>query len=229
MCNHLAMSRDNIPADAALARLRDACTGVRTSIEDIADLLPEPQGKPRSGTIGRHAPESSEPWQGEAAAVYWAIHFGARRLEEDMRHAAGIPPHDPARGGSNANTNFALTAIADLGVSVPEPHLRDAMRQVERWANMIGRLSDIDQADMWTPVPRQPGAMPPACPYCGLFTLRMSIRREIVRCFNPPCRDNDNHPPVARMERGRLTGDGMLVFGDGTVIHYRGEAAETAA
>jgi hypothetical protein len=60
-----------------------------------------------------------------------------------------------------------------------------------------------------------------------MFTLRMAVRREIVRCFNPACRDNDGHAPVARMERGRLTGDGMLVFADTTVVHYREEVAET--
>jgi hypothetical protein len=60
-----------------------------------------------------------------------------------------------------------------------------------------------------------------------MFTLRMAVRREIVRCFNPACRDNDGLAPVARMERGRLTGDGMLVFADTTVVHYREEVAET--
>ena len=229
------MTRDNtrLTADAAAARLRTACGDVRRTLGDIEALLPEPQGKPRSGTIGRHAPESSEPWQGEAAAVYWTVHAGARRLEDECRTAIGLGPHDPPRGGSLLNTAYALNGIAETATLLPDATgndttpLKSALRRVEHWAAMIGRLSDIDQADTWVPVPRQPGAMPPACPYCEMFTLRMTVRREIVRCFNPACRDADGRPPTARMERGQLTGDGMLVFADSTVVHYRGEAAET--
>lgn len=212
-------------ADAA--RLTTAVRDVRKALSDVADLLPEPQGRPRSGTIGRHAPESSEPWQGEAAAVYWTVHFGARRVEDDCRTDIGLPPHSPARGGSDSNTYAALTAIGNHGPTLTAATLKAVRRTVEGWATAIDRLSDIDQADVWVPVPRTPGALPPACPYCALFTLRMTVRREIVRCFNPACRDSDNRPPIARMERGQLTGDGMLVFADQTVIHYRGEAAET--
>lgn len=212
-------------ADAA--RLTTAVADVRKALPDVAALLPEPQGRPRSGTIGRHAPESSEPWQGEAAAVYWTVHFGARRIEDTCRADIGLTAHTPARGGSDSNTDAALIAIGNHGPTLTADTLKTVRRTVEGWATAIDRLSDIDQADVWVPVPRTPGALPPACPYCTMFTLRMTIRREIVRCFNPACRDGDNRPPIAHMERGRYSGDGMLVFADQTVIHYRGEAAET--
>ena len=214
-------------ATADVARLTTACTDVRKALADVAALLPEPQGRPRSGTIGRHAPEGSEPWQGEAAAVYWTIHFGARNLEDACRYAIGLKPLTPRRGGSADNTDEALKTIGNYGPTLPADMLGEVRRRVESWATSIDQLSDIDLADVWVPVPRQPGALPPACPYCQLFTLRMTVRREIVRCFNPPCRDTAGVPPVARMERGKLTGDGMLVFNDSTVIHYRGEVAET--
>lgn len=214
-------------ASADAARLTTACTDVRKALPDVRALLPEPQGRAKTGTIGRHPPESSEPWQGTAAAVYWNIHFGARNLEDECRAAIGLEPHTPRRGGSSANTDEALRAIAACTTSLDPPMLAAVRRRVESWSTSIYQLPDIDLADLWTPVPRQPGALPPACPYCGLFTLRMTVRREIVRCFNPPCRDADDRPPTARMERGRLTGDGMLVFNDSTVVHYRGEAAET--
>lgn len=214
-------------ADADAARLTAACTDVRKSLADVAALLPEQQGKPRVGTIGRHPPESAEPWQGEAAAAYWTIHFGARNVEDVCREHVGLPPLRPRRGGSSANTDEALRMIANCAPTLPADILRAVRARVEKWATMIEQLSDIDLADVWVPVPRQPGALPPACPYCTLFTLRMTVRREIVRCFNPACRDADGRPPIARMERGRLTGDGMLVFADQTVVHYRGEAAET--
>jgi hypothetical protein len=202
------------------ARIITAIADIQSGLTQVAALLPEPQGRPRTGTIGRHSPEGSEPWQGAAAAVYWSIHFGVRRLEDTLRATLGLDPAN--RGGSTANTDHALIAIINCAPSLNTHDLRDARTQVERWATAITQLPDIDLADVWVPVPRQPGALPPACPYCENFTLRMTVRRELVRCFNPACRDHDGRPPVARMERGRLTGDGMLVFGDQTVIHYRG-------
>lgn len=212
-------------ADAA--RLTAACITVITAITDVAALLPEPQGKPRTGTIGRHPPESSAPWQGEAAACYWTIHAGARHLENECRADIGLPPLSPARGGSDTNTRLALQAVAALAPTMTAHTLAAARRRVEGWDTTIGRLPDIDHADVWVPVPRQPGALPPACPYCTLFTLRMTVRREIVRCFNPACRDGDGRAPAARMERNKVNGDGVLVFADQTVVHYREEAAET--
>lgn len=201
------------------ARIIAAVADIQSGLTQVAALLPEPQGRPRTGTIGRHSPEGSEPWQGAAAAVYWGIHFGVRRLEDDLRAHHNLPPGN--RGGSNSNTDYAFVAIINYAPTLPTGLLRDVRAQVERWATAITQLPDIDLADVWVPVPRQPGALPPACPYCENFTLRMTVRRELVRCFNPACRDHDGRPPVARMERGRLTGDGMLVFGDQTVIHYR--------
>lgn len=213
-------------AAADTARLSDAISHVRTYLTDVAALLPEPHGKPRIGTIGRSAPESSEPWQGAAAATYWTIHFGCRRLEEQIRADLGFEPHRPPRGGSTANTDEALRAIDRAAPTMTPDMLAVARRRAERWSTSIDQLTDIDRADTWVPVPRQPGALPPACPYCAMYTLRMSVQRELVRCFNPPCRDGNDRPPIARMDRNRLTGDGVLVFGDGTVIHYR-EAAQT--
>lgn len=220
-------ARQHDAENANADRLTVALAEVRKSLPYVVDLLPEQQGRPRTGTIGRHAPESSEPWQGEAASVYWTIHAGARRLEDACRHDIGLPPRTPARGGSHANTILALQAIGDHAPTLTPTGLATARRRAEAWANAINRLSDIDLADVWVPVPRQPGVLPPICPYCHTFALRMAVGRQLVRCFNPACRDSDGNPPVARMERGRLTGDGMLVFGDQTVVHYR-EEAQTA-
>lgn len=214
------MGTINTAARSDQHRIIAAVADIQSGLTQVAALLPEPQGRPRTGTIGRHSPEGSEPWQGAAAAVYWAIHFGVRRLEDTLRAALGLTSAN--RGGSTANTGHALAGIINCAPSLETGLLRDTRTQVERWATAITQLPDIDLADVWVPVPRQPGALPPACPYCENFTLRMTVRRELVRCFNPPCRDHDGRPPVARMERGRLTGDGMLVFGDQTVIHYRG-------
>lgn len=217
-------ARQHTAGQADADRLAEACGYVTSRLHQVGALLPEPNGRPQTGTIGRHAPESSEPWQGNAAAVYWTIHFGARRLEDACRADIGLPARDPARGGTAVNTLQALNAVAAMAPTMTVGGLKAARQRVERWSTAIDEMPDIDLADAWTPVPRQPGLLPPVCPYCQCFTLRMAVSRQLVRCFNPPCRDGDGNPPAARMERGRLTGNGMLVFGDTTVVHYREEA-----
>lgn len=188
-------------------------------VERLELLLPEPSG--RSGSsIGRRPPSSGEPWNPEAAGVYWRIHAGARDLENELRHARAFGPLSPPRGGTRANTIEALRAIGLLAVGLPEETLRRAADRVERWANAARRCRDLDELDRWVPVPQVPGSLPPACPYCESFSLRMSLGRSEVRCFKPGCLDMDGHQPVARMEPGRLTGSGILVFRDETVVHY---------
>jgi hypothetical protein len=51
------------------------------------------------------------------------------------------------------------------------------------------------------------------------------LRREVVRCFNPVCRDSRGDPPVARMEHGGMSGVAQLVFRDGREVDYH-ELAE---
>lgn len=213
---------------AKLARLDEDSTLCVTSLPHIRDLMPEPDVTgPQTGTIGRHAPESSEPWQGQAAAVYWTIHYGARRLEVDLREQLGLPPVQPARGGSEANTISALLAIPRLATTLPGPAVAIAGDVVSRWVRLIDQLDphrglDNSAPDWhWRPLPKRDGRSF-ACPYCETFALRLNIARMTVRCFNTGCRDGDDQPPVARAAHDRL------VFRDGHVVDYR-ELAEIPA
>lgn len=182
----------------------------------LARLLPEPSGTgPATGTIGRHAPESSEPWQTEAADAYWRIWFGARKMADRLCRVAGTHPRQ-WRSASEA-----MTMIAKLSGTIPADHLAEARQEAERWVTSARRIRDIDEVDAWSPLPRPPGYPPPACPYCKTLSLRMARGREEVRCFFPECRDLDGNPTRARMELGQLSGRGHLVFGDGTVVAYR--------
>ena len=51
----------------------------------------------------------------------------------------------------------------------------------------------------------------------------MARRLGMVRCFRPSCTDADGRPTAARMEPGGMTGEGILVFGDDTTMHYRSD------
>lgn len=207
-----------LPSEHDYQLLCQALADAEGLLPVLGRLLPEPSsGGPATGTIGRHAPESSEPWQDEAAHAYWAIYFGARKLANRLRQVAGLPP----RAWGYGDTSTALGLIASLATTVPEQDLAEARQAAESWVTGARRIRDIDEVDTWQPVPRVPGSAPPACPYCHTLSLRMSRLREEVRCFYPDCTDLDGKPTKARMQRGRLGDTGTLVFGDGTVVAYR--------
>jgi hypothetical protein len=206
------------PSERDLEHLCEALAQAENLLPTLAQLLAEPAGNgPATGTIGRHAPESSEPWQSEAADAYWRIWFGARKLANRLRLLAGMP----IRRWGYGQTYAALDTIRKLGSTVPPGDLAGARDQVESWVAGAKRIRDIDEVETWQPLPRPPGYPPPACPYCRTLSLRMAKGREEVRCFFPGCTDIDGHPTRARMEVGLFTDSGHLVFGDGTVVAYR--------
>ncbi len=219
------MPRQTQPAAEQQHHLAQAVNACIRALPHIRDLLPEPDsGGPRTGTIHRSQAEAREPWQGAAAAVYWTIHFGARRLETDLRVAIGLNPRSPARGGSEANTIDALLALNNLTPTADPKLIAATARRVEAWVSAVDRLEDMDRAEDWRPLPRTPGQLI-VCPFCNTLSLRVNLRREVVRCFNPACRDSEGNPPVARMERGIMSGLNQLVFRDGREVDYR-EVAE---
>ena len=230
MIGGMSRPRLAVPAGAGdLARLSTACTALadRRSglLHRLRNSLRTPSGQHTVGTIGRHANESSEPWHNDAASVYWRIHFGARELEAILLRIRGLPRR--ARGGSHDNTLAAIVALPGLATGAPYAIVRRAANRVERWVDAARRIGDVDETERWVPVPRVAGAMPPVCPYCQNLSLRMSRERGEVRCFTPDCADLDGARPVARMERGTLSGEGILVFRDTTVVHYREQLNET--
>lgn len=189
--------------------LLDTLSGLLPEIVSVADV---------GTTTGHKVSGSPAPWHAEAADVLMTIHAGARELENAMRYR--ITGNARTRGGSDANTRDALAAVVKLAPALPEPIADDAAAQVARWVRQARQVRDIDQADRWVSLPRMPGMLPPPCPYCLTYALRMSRIAGEVRCLNVDCRDDNGRRPIARMQYGRLSGDGMLVFADGSLIVY---------
>ena len=212
-----AAQQEQERAAGDLERLLAALSLASGLLDQLAELLPEPSGNgPATGTIGRHAPDGSEPWNTQAADAYFTIYHGIRKVAVRMRYARGADP-----GDEPPNTRAALISIRNQAPALPASALSDFRREIEGWVSTALRIRDIDEEDSWVPVPRAPGAEPPCCPYCKTLSLRLSKAREEVRCFFPGCLDADHNPTRARMERGRSTGEGVLVFGDGTIVAYR--------
>jgi hypothetical protein len=113
--------------------------------------------------------------------------------------------------------------VTNLAYAVPAEVAADAAERVAHWVRSARQIRDLDQADRWVPLPRDPGRMPPPCPYCDTYSLRMSRRAGEVRCIAPECCDDRGRRPVARMEIGQLSGDAYLAFADGREIVYRDE------
>lgn len=209
----LAMAR--VETSSMYDRLIEAVTDAARALDTLAPLLAEPDGSgPDTGTIGRSAPESSEPWAKEAAGAYFDIYFGAREMARAMRGAAGLrrPIGDEACG------HAGLDMICNLAPTAQPFILRGVTRMIEKWVRQADAVPALDTSEPWVPLPRDPAGGEIACPYCETYGLRMLKRKGEVRCVFPGCRDADGNPTRARMERGRLTGDGILIFGDGTTL-----------
>lgn len=206
--------------DPVLDRVSEAIGEARGLINDVRWLLPEPDNTgPQTGTIGRHVPDGSEPWNSAAADAYWNLWHGPSILVNYLRGSLGLAAlRWPPKG------HEAYDVLRKLVVAAPPSNVRYVTRKLERWTNMALRLPGIDQGpEPWTPVPAAAGATPPACPFCGTYALRMRKLAGQVRCFMPGCKDSHGDATRARMEPGRMTGEARLVFGDGTMMHWTGD------
>lgn len=195
------------------ARLYEAIAEAADRMGKLAPMLAEPEGLgPQLGTIGRHAPESKEPWAPQAASAYWDLYFGAREMARVMRGAA-----DMRRPPDVCGTE-ALLIVRSMGPISADWVLRGVTRKLQRWVAHADAIPSIDEDEPWVALPRRPGGQPFACPYCATFGLRMLVRKGEVRCFFPGCKDSDGNATRARMEPGRMTGEERLIFGDGTTM-----------
>lgn len=207
-----AMAQTETRERAMLDRLLEAVGEAGSRLTRLAPLITEPESSgPDTGTIGRTAPESSEPWARQAADAYFGIYFGAREIARAMRGAAGM--HRPI----HTCGQDALVIIRNLAYTAQPFILRGATRMMERLVRQADQVPAIDEDEPWVALPRQHGAEI-ACPYCATYGLRMLKRKGEVRCVFPGCTDSDGNATRARMESGRMTGEERLIFGDGTMM-----------
>lgn len=189
-------------------------------LDQLERLLPEQATSPDAhGTTTGEIAGSPAPWHAQAAAVLLDIHEGARRLEASLRRDIASRLGE-RRGGSDENTRRALQSVLRLAQALDDHQLRHTAHIVGRWVTSAQQIRDIDQADRWEPLPRLPGMLPPACDYCGTFSLRWNRRAGEVRCILSACRDDDGRRPVARMVIGRYSGQASLIWQDGRSVVY---------
>ncbi|MBB2914881.1 hypothetical protein FHS43_006193 [Streptosporangium becharense] len=193
-------------------------------LDQLRVLLPEQVADAARGSMQHHKVTGSPaPWHAEAGPILMDIHEGARRLEASLRREVAGQLGE-RRGGSDANTVAALASIARLVHAVPEDGARRTARILSGWIRRAEEVRDIGEAERWEPLRAPAGQLPPACPYCRTFSLRVGRREGRVRCANRRCVDGDGRPPAAVIDKNRLNGDAMLVWADGRVIYYGAES-----
>lgn len=189
-------------------------------------LVVEQDVEPTNGRSG--VPATRTPGNTAALNAQLDTHEMVRRLEAALRLV--VAGHaGTARGGSDRNTTTALKAIQNLGAALPK-EVRDgkgrlvwpcqelAARVVERAASVIGQLPSIDEVPKWTKIRPGPGGLPPRCPNCETYSLRVALASGVVVCVYPDCEDLDGrHPPQARMDISKIDGRPVLVWRDGLV------------
>lgn len=215
------------------ALLLDVAELVRAGglLEQLVALLPEPVAAANTGTTSHHKVTGSPaPWHPEAAAALFDIHAGAREVEDELREHlgfarlyagrtfAGVPGAQAVRGASDPNTVKALNALADLAAAAGGEQAKRTAKAVSGWCRQAREVGDIDLDERWEPLRRVPGRPATACPYCETFALRQQARAGVVRCTNRACVDGTGKRPKARVKRGKVSGEDMLVFRDDTVL-----------
>lgn len=188
-------------------------------LDQLAALLPEQVADATRGSTQHHKITGSPaPWHPEAGPILMTIHAGARELEADLRyHVTGRLAEE--RGGSDGNTTAALDSIVRLVHGVPDDVARDARRRLDRWIEQVLQIRDIGESEKWIPIHVPAGGLPPTCPYCKNYSLRIAQESGRVACI-ADCKDSEGNRPRGHIDKNRLTGRAMLVWADGRTIYY---------
>lgn len=180
---------------------------IAETLAAIPDIQPSarPAGRPGTRIPGN-------------AAVLHAImdaHAGVRELEAELRLTVAGTALE--RGGSDANTAAALEAIPAMELAADSPRVREGVRRLSRWALAIQQLPAVDTAPRWIPIRAGPDGLPPRCPWCQTFSLRLSVESGEIRCVFPGCTDDDGRRPQARLEVSRVDDRPILAWKSGLV------------
>ena len=205
LADQLAVFYDNdVTSDRADA-------GLLTSTLLVVDQDAEP------GTGRRTVPATRTPGNTQAINAEMDAHALVRRLEASLRLV--VTGHTGRmRGGSDSSTRAAIASIEKLGEAVSPAARQLAARLLDRATTTIGQLPSVDEIPRWEKIRPGPGGLPPTCPNCETYSLRVALSAGVVVCVFPGCKDMDGRrPPQARMDLSKIDGRPVLVWRDGLV------------
>jgi hypothetical protein len=212
-----------------VTELADACQELAGWLAIAETLAAIPDIQPSARPSGR--PGTRMPGNVAVLHAIMDAHAGIRDLEADFRmRVTGVMRE---RGGSDGNTTVALEALPNLAGAVDVHHQRDedeqgrrkpcrcvhcdALRQLGHWAMTIQRLPAVDTVPRWIPIRPGPDGLPPVCPWCKTFSLRLSVELGVICCVFPGCKDDDGNRPQAHLDISRVSGQPVLAWKSGLV------------
>jgi hypothetical protein len=191
--------------------LAQSCADLRHWLPVAMVLVHRPD---QDGTTTGGQPGTRPPWNPSAAAAAMDAHELVRRLEASLRLAV-TGRTGPRRGGSDANTMAAITAIENLGHGVTADVMTVAAHVLDGSSTAIQQLAAVDKLERSQRVAA-------ICPYCGFGMLRLSPRAGRVTCLRfGVCSDGDGKHPVGFVQQG-LDGEPMVAWADGLVQYGTG-------
>jgi hypothetical protein len=193
--------------------LADACGELGSWLAIAETLIAEPDIQPSARSSGK--PTSRPPWNAAVAYAITDAHAGVRDIEHSFRLIIHGRLRD--RGGSTANTLAALDAITAMESAVPQGNARQAARHLIKWATSIRQLPAIDDKPRWEKIRAGPDGLPPKCPHCQTFSLRVALESGVIQCWFPGCKDGDGNRPQARLDISRIDSTPVLVWIDGRI------------
>jgi hypothetical protein len=203
-----------VVSDSDLAR---ACADLGWWIALAETLLPEPDRQPSERAGG--TPSSCPPWNSAVANALLDAHAGIRDLEAEMRlevdansGARALETAGRRRSDRSGNTGEVLAAIASKELAVTRQECDRAVRRMARLALAIRRLPAVDEALRWERIRPGPDGLPPVCPYCELYSLRVAVTAGLVACWTPGCTDDTGERPEARLDLSLLDARPVLVW-----------------
>lgn len=196
-----------------------ACQALAEYLHRLEHLVwqADTDGGSPAGLVSRHA---AAPLPGNPAALMALMDAweGVPRLEARVMYALfGHPGR--RRGGSAGNMAKALRHLPDLATDLSDDDVGRVIAALDRWINGARAVRAIDETHRWRPLPRRAGeALPPRCPVCLCFQLRVDIdaRPMLVQCRVPGCEDKTGERPVAFLTTDP-GGRPQLAWNDGTV------------
>lgn len=164
-------------------------------------------------------PFSRPPWNQAVASALFDAHAMIRDIAAEMRDEIDRKSASRDRlterrwSQRSGNTGAVLAVIAASESAVDRPMQRRAQRELGKVALRIRQLPAVDEALRWERLRTATDEMPPACPYCECYSLKVAIVAGLVACFNPSCEDDDGERPTARLDISRLDGTPVLAWG----------------
>lgn len=97
------------------------------------------------------------------------------------------------RGGSRANTRFALDAVVNLSEATEDANVLGILNYLDGWSRRAEAVFLPEKA--LRRIPREPGQAEARCPYCARQTMRWNAATGVIVCLMADCLNGDGIRP----------------------------------